>query len=624
MRVTTRWDAVLEATPYHDELRLRSEKTELLQIGEVGRDTDLDLYAKAVIAKVPPIIVSREGEYLRVSGMDEYMGEMTEFLTGEFTRTRSSGSTIDSALAAFPLAKVAAGVEANANEHWNLWMENWVGLEMQPGREVAVTIPQQFGPITVPVKVSARHLGTAALDSELVWLEFETTYEGDAATKAFEGAGRQAMPEERTFRSIRRVDHMKGAFETRTARPSYARFNMEFEVVGSDGSRRTMPTTTEYFFEWIPPLGRTERRDPMPDSAVAWYRQGRLQDVYDVLWKAAAEGSRNPEVHAYLGEIYRYWERPGEALASARRALALDARSGFAHQVMADVLHPRYGFWYRTNADSGWAHLMAGIACDSTDENLWLDLYLLALERGRTDLAQQSLRTLMGARFFTLAALAYARWMVQALPQRSLLVTNGDMDTYPLLSLQEVERLRPDVAVVHTSLLRLPWYVRHIRDRYGVALPWSDAQLDSLASCCEEPRVDLSARILEGWADMKNAGKLETPMHVSITVPPDNLPSSLHPGMCLVGATWEYRGGTAPDVDTTAVRLSLEALRLADLRGPIASPRHRSPVVHRSGIVENPVWCRLRYAEQAIASGRRKDAEREIRRARSDAKTIGV
>lgn len=63
--------------------------------------------------------------------------------------------------------------------------------------------------------------------------------------------------------------------------------------------------------------------------------------------------------------------------------------------------------------------------------------------------------------------------MLSGLPPHSVLLANGDNDTYPLWYLQEVLRMRRDVTVVTVPLLTPAWYRAELRRRYGL--------LDSLA-----------------------------------------------------------------------------------------------------------------------------------------------
>lgn len=52
----------------------------------------------------------------------------------------------------------------------------------------------------------------------------------------------------------------------------------------------------------------------------------------------------------------------------------------------------------------------------------------------------------------------YARLLLDAVPQRGVLLAGGDNDTFPLWYLQQVEDYRPDVTVVTVPLLGATWY----------------------------------------------------------------------------------------------------------------------------------------------------------------------
>jgi hypothetical protein len=630
-RVVLRWDMRVDTTTSSDELRVGMENVEILETEGVGSEMDpmTQILAglDALSSMAPPFVISRGGEYLRPSMEDDAVDRALEQMRSAW---RDHVPTSDSlwsrarALLHTPDRATLAPIQ------WNLWSEDWAGFDLESRAPVTGKTSVLVGDRKVPGVFSVRRLSAPSAPSDVAWIEQESVYEGDPATRGFEdylrsqmrSRGETDLPEDPIFRSIRRVDRATVALEPNTARPSYARFERHLELIAVDGTRFDQQHLTEYLFEWAPPMGRRSDHSTIPDSVQSWFRARRFEDASRALVKAVAEGSRQPEVHAMLGEVYRRMDRPGDAVLAGRRALSIDPCNAFAHQVLADAYRPSYGSWYHANSDSSWNHLLQGIACDSTDGNLWTGAYIAALERNRPDLARRSLRSLYASKFFTPGIVAYARWMVQGLPDRALLLTNGDLDSYPLWCLQEAEGFRPGIAVVNTSLLNLPWYARYIRDRYGIPLPFKDAQLDSLP--VEQTSTGtLSDRIIDGWAVMRRYGLLGNPLYLSVTL------SAIRPevegNLRLIGASWEYVPNPArAGVDTVAVRRSLESIRPTDLRGPAASERDRSPIRHSTTLANNVVSCRLQYARALGEAGRHTAASREITQARLVAQELGI
>lgn len=115
----------------------------------------------------------------------------------------------------------------------------------------------------------------------------------------------------------------------------------------------------------------------------------------------------------------------------------------------------------------------------------------------------------------SLARVAARAWLAP-LPQRAVLVTGGDNDSFPLWYLQLVEGVRPDVAVITSPLLGADWYRAEVATRYAllpmdaVTAPMTQAErlrvLAGRASAEKRPLavsvfVDAARRVhlAQGW-----------------------------------------------------------------------------------------------------------------------------
>ena len=313
----------------------------------------------------------------------------------------------------------------------------------------------------------------------------------------------------------------------------------------------------------------------------ALFLDNKLDLALPVLEAAAKMCKDNPDAHAWLAECCRRLGRYDEAAVAAQAALDLDPQHAFAHAVLGDLYAPHLSAWSRTNSDSAWYHLRQAVRYDQSEGGAWAALWLQAMMRGERELEQRAAAQMIDSGFLSKPVLAYNRWQLEHLPQDAILLTNGDMDTYPSVALQEKEGLRPDVAVVNLSLLNLPWYARLMADRHGIPLPFSDADLDLKRAYRDEKGgiVTVSRQIVAGWIEMLSEGNLGRPLCAAVTAAECNLGPEAAERSVLCGPYFELR---ACPVDATSdgerLAESLQGLDLSDFEGSFTSPVDRSPV----------------------------------------------
>jgi hypothetical protein len=205
--------------------------------------------------------------------------------------------------------------------------------------------------------------------------------------------------------------------------------------------------------------------------------------------------------------------------------------------------------------------------------------------------------------FLSKPVLAYNRWQLEHLPTNAILLTNGDMDTYPAVALKEKEGLRADVAVVNLSLLNLPWYQRLMADRHDLPLTFeTDTPMRDKDGSVALP----SKQIVREWMEMQQQGSLARPLCAAITVADLDFTPDAAARMILCGPYYEILPEPViEDLDVARLHSSLEGINPPDFEGDFATPIDRSPV--RRGatnrLATNVTSAMLRYAD-ALARDR--------------------
>jgi tetratricopeptide (TPR) repeat protein len=352
------------------------------------------------------------------------------------------------------------------------------------------------------------------------------------------------------------------------------------------------------------------------EKPLALFRQNKLEEALPLFEKAVARDEQNAEAHIWLAETYRRLNQTDRAIKQAAIALDLEPCNSFALTVMADASVPEPGDTDPAGGQAAWDYLMTAIECDSTYGSAWVSLWGIAIRRGEMEMFHRSLRKLVETEFLTPAALSFGRWLLRTLPENAILITNGDMDTYPAMAVQETEGFRTDVTVVERGLLSLPWGLRFYRDQGGVPLPFKESELDGLL-----PKKDAKGKLYSvadlvfmEWISAIRFGSYPRPIALAVTV---------------YGSFYvdykkylQYAGPyhlihPAPPQNprnVDALRRCLEEIEENDFMGPWVSQQDYSPIrgLYTKEIARDVTYAALALAEEMIGEGKLKMAEKTL------------
>ena len=178
----------------------------------------------------------------------------------------------------------------------------------------------------------------------------------------------------------------------------------------------------------------------------------------------------------------------------------------------------------------------------------------------------------------------FASNLLKYLPPDSILLTNGDNDTFPLWYLQFVEGVRPDVNVVNIPLTNTSWYIENVLcGPEGVALsksaqemtelrpvPWEEREValpSPLGDAAAEPLDSVRLRVSptagpyllvqdQVILDMIQTNRWKRPVMIATTVSPASLPW-LRNHLSLEGLAYRFVPTSDPGPAIQALKVNL-------------------------------------------------------------------
>jgi len=184
-------------------------------------------------------------------------------------------------------------------------------------------------------------------------------------------------------------------------------------------------------------------------------------------WKEYIEkNGETADALVNLGMAYDYSGQEDAAVFAAERALTIEPDNPRALEFMAKMLAV-----YKGDEDGALKLLKH---CREVAPDYKYGLIMLAavyLRRGELEEADDVLKTIFEQRVICRPLQDYAYNMLTGLPEGTVLITNGDNDTFPPLALQAGMDFRRDVIVINRSLLNLKNYDEGLFKKYPYIRP---------------------------------------------------------------------------------------------------------------------------------------------------------
>ena len=205
---------------------------------------------RSYVAVIPTIVISPEGEYLGIRGLDELIDRI---LSGDITKQKDPKKAAAVALR-MKSPESKAQIEAKCGDYWNSWVGQWKNLSLAPGEtgksEVQIRLP---GGGFASSPVLFEHHGATPGEPWLVRLSSSGLLEGEAAKAALSDFMKQISPDDNiVIERLRREMRSSVDTDPLTLMPHRVRLEsvLEIKVVGAAATKSRQ--LDEYEFDWSP------------------------------------------------------------------------------------------------------------------------------------------------------------------------------------------------------------------------------------------------------------------------------------------------------------------------------------------------------------------------------------
>lgn len=114
------------------------------------------------------------------------------------------------------------------------------------------------------------------------------------------------------------------------------------------------------------------------------------------------------------------------------------------------------------NYTTGISQLERAAALDPSYSDPWFGLAVNYMDQNEEEKVDVALKKILDARVIRDEVMDYSYNMLISMAPNSILITNGDNDTYPGWILTRILNIRPDITIVNRNLLNTEWYPSYL------------------------------------------------------------------------------------------------------------------------------------------------------------------
>jgi hypothetical protein len=189
-------------------------------------------------------------------------------------------------------------------------------------------------------------------------------------------------------------------------------------------------------------------------------------------WKRyIEEHGESVQAFVQMGMAYHYSGQMEAAYNAAQRAVEVDGSDPEALAFLAKITSI-----YKGDQKTALELLERCIALAPDHEDALITMTAAYMKSGDLAKSDEVLEKVFDQRIYPRALQDFAYNMLVGLPEGAVLITNGDTDTFPPLSLQAGMDFRKDVAVINRNLLNIAEYAEAIFDRYPSIKPRGEVE----------------------------------------------------------------------------------------------------------------------------------------------------